>query len=122
MDTTDNSEDSTQASTVTANSKVSAGRMSTSSARIRDLDAVLQKHKETSDLKEAKHSERVSHIERQLSRLAALESQLSDVNTDYGRCLNIFGQRSHGVVSTKHRPPECELRETHECGGGDVSD
>ena len=92
VDTTD-LEDSTQASTVTANSKVSTGRMSTSSARIRDLDAVLQKHKETSELKESKNSERVSHIERQLSRLTTLETQLGEVKTDFGLRLNIFESR-----------------------------
>jgi hypothetical protein len=41
----DLADDTTSASTETAPSKVSAGRMSTSSAKLRDLDAMIQRQK-----------------------------------------------------------------------------
>jgi hypothetical protein len=57
--------------------------MSTSSAKIRELDAVLQRQKKTSDKKEAKNSERLSHIERQLHRIDDIDPNLEEVKRDF---------------------------------------
>jgi hypothetical protein len=90
----DHSEDaSTAASTATAPSKLSDGRMSTSSAKLRELDAVIQRQKKTNDKKDAKNSERISLIERQLHRIDDIDSKLDDVKTDFGQRLNIFETR-----------------------------
>ena len=86
-------DDSTTASTATAPSKVSDGRMSTSSAKIRELDAVLQRQKKSNEKKDAKQSERVSQIERQLHRINDLDTKLDNVQTDFGLRLNIFETR-----------------------------
>lgn len=96
-DASDQSDDtSTAGSTVTA--KLSDGRMSTSSAKFRELDAVIQRYKKTNDKKDAKNSERISHIERQLHRIDDIDSKLDQVQTDFGQRLNLFENRMVGTV------------------------
>ena len=93
-DASDHSDDvSTAASTATAPSKLSDGRMSTSSAKLRELDAVIQRQKKTNDKKDAKNSERISLIERQLHCIDDIDSKLDKVKTDFGQRLNIFENR-----------------------------
>ena len=91
--TSDEGDDSTSDTTVTDVSKLSAGRMSTSSAKIRELDAVIQRQHKLAAKKEAKSSERISSIERQLHRIHDLDSKLDEVQTDFGARLNLFEAR-----------------------------
>ena len=86
----DDSDDSTSAATATETSKLSEGRMSTSSVKIRELDAVLQRQNRINAQKEAKSSERMSSIERQLHRIHDLETKLDEAQTDFGCRLNLF--------------------------------
>ena len=72
--------------------------MSTSSAKFRELDAVLQRQKKTNEKREAKNSERVSQIERQLHRINDLDTKLDTVQTDFGQRLNIFESRMVNTV------------------------
>lgn len=95
----DQSDDtSTAGSTVSVPSKMSDGRMSTSSAKFRELDAAIQRHKKTNDKKDAKNSERISHIERQLHRIDDIDSKMDDVKTDFGQRLNLFENRMVGTL------------------------
>ena len=89
----DDDDESTSATTVTGTSNLSAGRMSTSSAKFRELDAVLQRQSKTNAQKEAKSSERISSIERQLHRINDLDSKLDKVQADFGCRLNLFEAR-----------------------------
>jgi hypothetical protein len=89
----DPEDDKTTASTETAPSKVSAGRLSASAAKLRDLDAMIKRQKTINDQKDAKQSERVSHLERQISRLDELDAKLDGVQADFGRRLNLFEDR-----------------------------
>jgi hypothetical protein len=88
---------STAASTATA-SKLSDGRMSTSSAKLRELDAVIQRQKKTNEKKDAQNSERISLIERQLHRINNLDSKLDEVKTDFGHRLHLFETRMVDTV------------------------
>ena len=90
-------DESTAASTATA-SKLSDGRMSTSSAKLRELDAVIQRQKKTNEKKDAQNSERISLIERQLHRINDLDSKLDDVKTDFGHRLHLFETRMVDTV------------------------
>ena len=94
----DSEDDRTTASTETAPSKVSAGRLSASAAKLRDLDAMIQRQKTINDQKEAKQSERVSHLERQISRLDELDAKLDEVKADFGQRLNLFEDRMIDTV------------------------
>ena len=101
--TTDDDDESTSATTVTEVSKLSAGRMSTSSAKIRELDAVIQRQQKTIAKKEAKSSERISSLERQLHRISDLDTKLDEVQNDFGCRLNLFEARMvESVTSTMH--------------------
>lgn len=92
----------TSASTETApSSKLSDGRMSTSMAKLRELDAVIQRQKQLNDKKDAKNSERISLIERQLHRLDDLDKKLDDVKNDFGTRLTLFEQRMVATVKTQ---------------------
>ena len=91
-------DDITTTSTETAPSKVSAGRLSASAAKLRDLDAMIQRQKTINDQKDAKQSERVSHLERQISRLDELDAKLDGVQADFGRRLNLFEDRMVDTV------------------------
>ena len=87
-------DESTTASTNTSTSKpTSTGRLSTNSAKVRDLDKQISRQKVINDQKDAMNSERVSHIERQLKRLNDLDTKLDNVQTDFGKRLNIFESR-----------------------------
>ena len=98
LEATDESfeEESTAASTATA-SKLSDGRMSTSSAKLIELDAVIQREKKTNEKEDAQNSERISLIEQQLHRINNLDSKLDDAKTDFGHRLLLFETR---VVDT----------------------
>jgi hypothetical protein len=99
--TSDECDESTSATTATETSKLSEGRMSTSSAKIREIDAVLQRQNKINAKKEAKSSERISSIERQLHRINDLETKLDDAQTDFGCRLNLFETRMvESVTST----------------------
>ena len=99
--TSDDDDELTSASTATGDtSKLSAGRMSTSSAKIRELDAVFQRQNKVNAKKEAKSSERLSSIERQLHRIHDLDAKLDDVQTDFGVRLNLFEARMVESVTT----------------------
>ena len=92
-DSSDQSDDtSTAGSTATSPSKLSDGRMSTSSAKFCELDAAIQRQKKTNDKHDAKTSERISHIERQLHRI------VDEVKTDFGQQLNLFETRMVDTV------------------------
>ena len=87
-------DESTTASTNTSTSKPpSTGRLSTNSAKVRELDKQISRQKVINDQKDAMNSERVSHIERQLKRLNDLDTKLDNVQTDFGKRLNIFESR-----------------------------
>ena len=88
----DQSETTTIASTTSGKSKDS-GRMSTSSAKVRQLDDVLRRHKTDSAQVQAKQSERVSQIERQLQRVHELDSKLDTIQTDFSSRLSMFEGR-----------------------------
>ena len=75
--------------------------MSTSSAKIRELDAVIQRQQKISSKKDAKSSERISSIERQLHRIHDLDSKLDDVQADFGNRLQLLEARMvESVTST----------------------
>ena len=88
----DQSEATTLASTTSDNSKAS-GRMSTSSAKVRQLDEVLRRHKADSAQAQTKQSERVSQIERQLQRVHELDTKLDTIQTDFSSRLSLFEGR-----------------------------
>ena len=95
----ESSEDgSTTASTATASTRFSGDRLSTSSAKLRELDAVIQRQKKASEKKDAKNSERISLIERQLHRISDLDSKLDSVQTDFGQRMNLFESRMVDTV------------------------
>ena len=100
-DSVQSDDESTTASTVTATSKASEGRMSTSSAKIRELSKALKSQQEKSKTKEVKNSERVSHLERQISRLTDLEKKLDEAQTDFGTRLNLFESRMADTVTAQ---------------------
>ena len=98
-DSSDQSDDtSTAVSTATSPSKLSDGRMSTNSAKFRELDAAIQRQKKTNDKNDAKTSERISHIERQLHRIDDIDTKLDDVKNDFGQRLNLFEARMVDTV------------------------
>jgi hypothetical protein len=94
-------DNSTTSSTVTATSKASEGRLTTSSAKIRELAKALQSQKEHIKTKEVKNSERVSHFDRQISRLTDLEKKLDEAQTDFGTRLNLFESRMAETVTAQ---------------------
>ena len=88
----DRSEETTIASTTSGKSKDS-GRMSTSSAKVRQLDEVLTRYKTDSAQLQAKQSERVSQLERQLHRVHEFDAKLDSIQTDFASRLNLFEGR-----------------------------
>ena len=87
-----NSDESTIATTVSDKSKGS-GRMSTSSAKIRQLDEILQRYKQDSAQSQAQQSERVSQMERQLQRVQEFDSKLDTIQTDFATRINLLEGR-----------------------------
>jgi hypothetical protein len=67
--------------------------MSTSSAKVRQLDEVLQRHKSDTAHSQAKQSERVSRLERELQRVQEFNSKLDTIQTDFVSRLNLFEGR-----------------------------
>ena len=84
--------DATLASTATEKSK-NSGRMSTSSAKVRQLDDLLQRYKLDSAQQQAKQSDRVSQMERQLQRVQEVDSKLDAIQTDFVSRLTLFEGR-----------------------------
>jgi hypothetical protein len=89
---TDNSSVSTTESTVTETTK-QTGRLSTSSAKFRELDAILQRQKQEAEQAASKASDRISTIERQLYRINDMDQKLSEVQDDIARRFTIFEDR-----------------------------
>ena len=87
-----NSDESTIASTVSDRSKAS-GRMSTSSAKVRQSDEVLQRFKQDSAQTQAQQSERVSQMERQLQRVHEVDSKLDTIQTEFADRINLLEGR-----------------------------
>ena len=100
-DTSNFEDDSTSESTTTDMSKLSRGRMSTSSAKLREIDNAIQRQKQLYDKKEAMHSDRIAFIERQLHRLNDFDSKLDDVKTDFGSRLHLFEARMVETVKNQ---------------------
>jgi hypothetical protein len=94
-------DESTTASTATATSKTSDGRLSTSSAKMRELAQAIKSQQDQSKTKDMKNSERVSHLERQLSRLTDVEKKLDEAQTDFGTRLNLFESRMSETVTAQ---------------------
>jgi hypothetical protein len=90
--TSENSDDATFASTASEKSKGS-GRMSTSSAKVRQLDEVLQRFKSDSAQTQAKQSDRVSQLERQVQRVHEFDSKMDAIQTDFATRMNMFEGR-----------------------------
>ena len=67
--------------------------MSTSSAKVRQLDEVLQRHKSDTAHSQAKQSERVSQLEREFQRVQELDSKLDTIQTEFVSRLNLFEGR-----------------------------
>jgi hypothetical protein len=89
---TDTSSVSTTESTVTETTK-HTGRLSTSSAKFRVLDALLQRQKQDAEQAASKASDRISTIERQLYRINDMDQKLSEVQDDIARRFTIFEDR-----------------------------
>ena len=88
-----NSSHSTTDSTVSETTKATTGRISVSSAKFREFDAILLRQKQDSEQAAVKASERISTIERQLHRFNDLESKLSDLQQDISCRFNLFEDR-----------------------------
>ena len=98
---TSSDDDSTKASTATAQSQLSDGRMSTSSAKFRELDSALKRQQKTHEKNDAKLSDRLSSIERQLHRIDQVDSKLDLVQTDFGSRLTLFEGRMTETVRSQ---------------------
>lgn len=90
---TETSSFSTTESTVTETTQHTAGRLSTSSAKFRELDAMLLRQKHEADQAAAKVSERLSTIERQLYRINDMDQKLSEVQNNIAGRFNLFEDR-----------------------------
>jgi hypothetical protein len=90
---TENSSNSTTDSTVSETTKATTGRISVSSAKFREFDAILLRQKQDSDQAAVKASERISTIERQLHRFNDLDAKLSDLQQDMSCRFNLFENR-----------------------------
>ena len=89
----DESSVSTTDSTATGITKNTTGRISVSSAKFREFDAILLRQKQDADQAAAKASDRISTIERQLHRFNDLETKLSDIQQDISCRFNLFEGR-----------------------------
>jgi hypothetical protein len=67
--------------------------MSTSSAKLRQLDEVFQRYKVDTANLQAKQSDRVSQIERQVQRVQEFDSKLHAIQADFVSRLNLFEGR-----------------------------
>ena len=90
---TDNSSTSTTDSTVTETTKHTTGRLSVSSAKFREFDAILLRQKQEADQAAVKASESISTIERQLHRFNDIDKKLSDLQQDMSCRFNLFEDR-----------------------------
>ena len=59
---------------------------------------MIQRQKTLNDQKDAKQSERVSHLERQLICISELDAKLEEVQADFGQRLNLFENRMVNTV------------------------
>ena len=67
--------------------------MSTSSAKVQQLDEVLQRFKQDSAQTQAQQSERVSQMERQLQRVHEVDSKLETIQTEFADRINLLEGR-----------------------------
>jgi hypothetical protein len=72
--------------------------MSTSSAKFRELDSALKRQQKNHEKTDAKLSDRLSSIERQLHRIDQVDSKLDLVQTDFGSRLTLFEGRMMETV------------------------
>jgi hypothetical protein len=86
-----NSSASTTAST--SPSHQSTSRLSASSAKFREFDKILLRQQQDSETKEARSSERISLIERQLHRFDDLDNKMSEVRQEIAQRLCLFEDR-----------------------------
>jgi hypothetical protein len=89
----DTSSVSTTESTVTATTNLTNGRLSTSSAKFREFDAILLRQKQDAEQAAVKASDRISTIERQLYRINDMDQTLSAVQDDLARRFTLFEDR-----------------------------
>ena len=102
-----NSSASTTASTTASHQ--SPGRLSVSSAKFREFDKILLRHQQESETKEARSSERISHIERQLHRFDDLDNKLSEVRQDLAQRLCLFEDRLLESIKTHIDQPSADI-------------
>jgi hypothetical protein len=105
--TSENSSASTTASTNLSHQ--STGRLSVSSAKFREFDKILLRHQQESETKEARSSERISHIERQLHRFDDLDTKLSEVRQDLSQRLCLFEERLLESIKTQTDQPATDM-------------
>ena len=96
----DTSSVSTTESTVTEATNLTHGRLSTSSAKFREFDAILLRQKQDAEQAAAKASDRISTIERQLYRINDMDQKLSEVQDDLARRFTLFEDRLLDTMKT----------------------
>ena len=101
-----NSSASTTASTTLSNQRT--GRLSVSSAKFREFHKILLRHQQESETKEARSSERISHIERQLHRFDDLDNKLSEVRQDTSQRFCLFEDRRLESIKTHIDQPSTD--------------
>ena len=82
--------DMTDTSRSTTQSKLGSDRMSTTSARFREIDKILSNQKQLHAKQEQMSSDRISQIERQLHRITTMEEKLDSVQQDFSTRLDDF--------------------------------
>ena len=89
----DTSSVSTTESTVTETTNLTNGRLSTSSVKFREFNAILLRQKQDAEQAAAKASDRISTIDRQLYRINDKDQKLSEVQDDLARRFTLFEDR-----------------------------
>ena len=74
----------------TSQSKPSSDRMSTTTARFREIDKILKNQKQLTAKHEQLSSDRISQIERQLHRITDMEGKLDSVKQEFSTRLDDF--------------------------------
>ena len=82
--------DMSDTSRSTSPSKLSSDRMSTTSARFREIDKIINIQKQANSKQEQLASDRLSQIERQLHRINDMDGKLDSVKTEFATRLEDF--------------------------------